>query len=242
MLSFTIPLIITFSLAYTLMSYYVMVIKESLNYNTSLNSANLAREQKILLLVSFAACIVLFVSLLRAEVHIVFQIVDWFIFLAQLIITRNYRRKLVRVINWKILDAKISFGTDHHLFKCYTKNLKNYNSFILIFLLLMFSLWVFVTLQSIRGFVAFADVKTLYNLYGVCLQQSYTRESYIEHTVLIIHMVEQIPLFVVYVLLFILNLLTIPHLLRKINSRWHFSFRFFSFSGNKDLHKPLLNK
>ena len=242
LLCFPIPLVITFSLVYTLMSYYVMVTKKSLNYNPSLESVNLSRGQKILLLISFGACISLFVTLLRAEVHIIFQLVNWSIFLAQLIITRNYRRKLVRVINWKILDTKIAFGTDHHLFKYYTKSLNNYKSFILIFLVLIFSLWVFVTLQSIRGFIAFSDAKTLYNLYGICLQQSHTQESYIKNAVLLIHMIEQIPLVIVYILLFILNLLTIPYLLRKINSRWHFSFRFLPFSGNKDLYRPLLKK
>ena len=240
LLSFPIPLVITFSLVYTLMSYYVMVTKKSLNYNTSLKSVDLAREQKILLLISFVACIVLFITLLRAEIYIIFQLVDLSIFVVQFFITLNYRCELTRVINWKILDTKIAFGTDHHLFKKYTKSLKNYKTFILFFLLLMIFLCVFVMLQSIRGFVAFSDTKTLYSLYGICLQQPHIQESHIENAVLIIHMTEQIPLFIVYVLLFILNLWTIPYLLRKINFRCYFSFRFLSFSGNTDMRKPLL--
>ena len=111
----TIPLIITFSFVYTLMSYYVMVTKKSLNYNTSLKSVNLAREQKRLLLISLAACILLSLLLLRIEVYLLFHVIRTIIALIQSIFTVKYSLRLVRVIKWKMLDSKIAHGTEHYL-------------------------------------------------------------------------------------------------------------------------------
>ena len=87
---FGISFILTFSLVYTLMSYYVMVTKKSLNYNLSLKSVDLAREQKVLLLVSSVMCLILLVLLVRAEVFVVYQIVANFFAIFQCFIINYY--------------------------------------------------------------------------------------------------------------------------------------------------------
>ena len=56
--SFRLPLIMTITLVYTLMSYYVMVAKKSLNYLTDLKSVELEREQKAFLVSSSIACVI----------------------------------------------------------------------------------------------------------------------------------------------------------------------------------------
>ena len=125
-----IPLILKFSFVYTLMSYYVLVTMKSLNYNSTLKSVDLSREQKILLLSSIFACTLLSLLLVRIETYLLFVLVECIILLVQLGISLYYRKKLVRVIKWKILDTKIAFGTGHYLYKSYTKSLKNFKLFV----------------------------------------------------------------------------------------------------------------
>eukprot|EP00800_Vazella_pourtalesii_P003048 TRINITY_DN13016_c0_g1_i1.p1 TRINITY_DN13016_c0_g1~~TRINITY_DN13016_c0_g1_i1.p1 ORF type:complete len:103 (+),score=5.21 TRINITY_DN13016_c0_g1_i1:346-654(+) len=102
------------------MSYCVMVTNKSLNYNASLQSVDLVREQKILLSGSALTCVTLSLLVMIEQTYLVFVVVNMCVFILQLFITIRYTRKLVRVIKWKILDTKIAFGTNHYLYKSYS--------------------------------------------------------------------------------------------------------------------------
>ena len=223
MLSFTIPLIITFSLVYTLMSYHVMVTKKSLNYNTSLKSVNLAREQKRLLLISLAACILLSLLLLRPELYILYEVLECCVLVTQLTLIINYKRELVRVINWKIADTKIAFGTNHHLFKSYTKTLRNFKWCTTIFVITITSICVFVLVECFKLVVAYT-YRAVYSLPEVHAHQPHTHiiDSLYHYTMGIMHVFEQMPLITSFFLMFLLNISTIPCLLSKVNVRCRF--------------------
>ena len=219
MLSFIIPLVITFSLVYTLMSYYVMVTKKSLNYNTSLKSVNLSREQKRLLLISFGACIILLLLLLSPELYILYEVLECCVLVIQVTLIINYKSELVRVINWKIADTKIVFGTNHHLFKSYTKTLRNFKWCISIFIILITSICAFVLTQCFKLIIAYT-YRDVCSIPGTC---SYTMSSVYHYIMGIMHVFEQIPLIASFIIMSLLNISTIPCLLSKVNLRCRFS-------------------
>ena len=222
--SFTIPLIITFSLVYTLMSYYVMVTKKSLNYNPSLESVNLSREQKRLLSISFGACIILSLLLLIPELYILYGVLECCVLATQVTLIIHYKRELVRVINWKIVDTKIAFGTNHHLFKSYTKTLRNFKWCISIFIILITSICIFVLTECFKLIIK-VTYRDMYNIIGIYPHQLHpdTISSVYHHIMGIMHMFEQIPLLVFFIIMSLLNISTIPRLLLKVDMRCRLS-------------------
>ena len=221
----SIPLILTFSLVYTLMSYYVMVTKKSLNYNLSLKSVDLAREQKVLLLVSFVMCLILLVLLVRIEVFVVFGIVESGFVIFQCILTYKYSRKLVQVFKWKIQDTKIAFGTDNYQYKLYNKTLSTFKTFAFFynFVVIFFSLHVL--LYSLSVFERMFGTNEISSLYGLTIN-IHTSTTYLyilKYLSYIIFFVEKLFLALSLLFLFILNLSTFPYLLSRIHLRCHFN-------------------
>ena len=166
---FVIIINLTFSLVYTLMSYYVMVTKKSLNYNFSLKSVDLAREQKVLLLVSFAICIIPLLLLVRVEVFIVFGIVESCFTIFQSFLTFHYSRKLIQVLNWKKKDTEIAFGTDDYQYKLYTKSLKSLRRFVALYNIVVITFCLHVILRSLLTFIILLNPYELFHIYGVCI-------------------------------------------------------------------------
>ena len=242
--SFSFPLIITFSLVYTLMSYYVMVTKKSLNYNTSLKSVNLSREQKILLLSACISCTVLFLLLVRIELYLLCSLVECCILIAQVILTLYYRRKLIRVIGWKILDTKIAFGTNHYLYKSYNKSLSYFKRFTCVYTILVVSFCSFVIVRFFQYLLLLLlQPYELYKLYRVCvyIPRSPQFVPTLDIIITYITLLDKIPLIISLLSLFILNMMTIPYLLSKLRWSCHFSFRFCTFRASRHLREPLLN-
>ena len=221
----SIPLILTFSLVYTLMSYYVMVTKKSLNYNLSLKSVDLAREQKVLLLVSSVMCLILLVLLVRIEVFVVFQIVESCFVIFQCIVTYKYSRKLVQVLKWKIQDTKIAFGTDNYQYKLYNRSLSTFQKFAFFynFVVIFFSLHVL--LYSFSVFERMFGTNEISSLYGLTINIhiSTTYLYILEYLSYTIFFVEKLFLALSLLFLFILNLSTFPYLLSRIHVRCHFN-------------------
>ena len=221
----SIPLILTFSLVYTLMSYYVMVTKKSLNYKLSLKSVDLAREQKVLLLVSSVMCLILLVLLVRIEVFVVFQIVESGFVIFQCFLTYKYSRKLVQVFKWKIQDTKIAFGTDNYKYKLYNKTLTTFKTFAFFynFVVIFFSLHVL--LYSFSVFERMFGTNEISSLYGLTINIhiSTTYLNILEYLSYTIFFVEKLFLALSLLFLFILNLSTFPYLLSRIHVRCHFN-------------------
>ena len=172
--SFGLPLIMTITLVYTLMSYYVMVAKKSLNYLTDLKSVELEREQKAFLISSSIACVISLLLLVRVEVLVFHYIFEVSIVTVQLFLTRRFRARLICVMKWKILDARIAFGTNHYQFKSYTgilKKFKLFTSFYISFLLLFYLHLVFRTLTAIATIM---QLEELYRIYKIQIVLSKT--------------------------------------------------------------------
>ena len=241
--AFVIPLILTFSLVYTLMSYYIMVTKKSLSYNFSLKSVDLAREQKVLLLVLFIICIILLLLLVRVEMFIVFQIVESCFTIFQSFLTYHYSRKLIQVLNWKKKDTEIAFGTDDYQYKLYTKSIKSLKKVVYIYIIVVISFSIFVLMRTTRSFAFFLFPTEIYHLFGVCIHigNNVTYFKYLDNIVNIVFTIENVPATIYLLSLFALNLATVPFLLSKMNCRCHSSLiKCLRVSTNKDLENPLL--
>ena len=237
---FGISLILTFSLVYTLMSYYVMVTKKSLNYNLSLKSVDLAREQKFLLLVSFVMCLILLVLLVRAEVFVVFQIVESGFVIFQCIVTYKYSRKLVQVFKWKIQDTKIAFGTDNYRYKLYNRSLSTFQKFAFFYNLVVIFFSIHVLFRTVTISAIYLQPPNIHDLYDICINplQSATYSKILVYTMDIMIQVQEIPLSISLLFLFLLNLSTVPFLLSKINLSC--CYKRLNFTANKNMRRPLL--
>ena len=224
---FGISLILTFSLVYTLMSYYVMVTKKSLNYNLSLKSVDLAREQKVLLLVSFVMCLILLVLLVRAEVFVVFQIVESGFVIFQCYLTYKYSRKLVQVFKWKIQDTKIAFGTDNYKYKLYNRSLSTFQKFAFFYNLVVIFFSIHVLFRTVTISALYLQPPKMHKLYDICIKphQYATYSKILEYTVDIMIQVQKIPVSISLLFLLLLNLFTVPFLLSKINLSCHLRFK-----------------
>ena len=239
---FSISLILTFSLVSTLMSYYVMVTKKSLNYNTSLQSVDLAREQKFLLLVSSVMCLILLVLLVRVQVYIAFQIVESCFVIIQLYLTYKYSNTLIQVFKWKLKDTEIAFGTDNYQYKLYNRTLSNYKWFALFYKLIVSTFSLHIVLHALTYLASVLHPSRMYHLYGVCLNFSHY-SSYIKilnYLVAITSTIEKVPLSISTFLLFSMNLFTIPFLLSRINMKCHFNLRYVFIRTDKSRRVPLL--
>ena len=240
--AYGIPFILTFSLVYTLMSYYVMVTKKSLKYSASLESVDLAREQKVLLLVSSVVCVILLVLLVRVEVFIIFQIVESIITLFQSYVTCKYSRKLIQVLNWKKLDTRIAFGTDNYQYKLYIKTLKSLKTFLVLYNIVVITICLHVIVHCLLTLMRLINPFEQFGIFGVCLPfhlspQFLNINWYFTDAETNIM---KIPLAISFVILFFLNLWSIPYLLSKMSLSCHCSWRCLNLKRNKNLTTPLL--
>ena len=240
---FGISLILTFSLVSTLMSYYVMVTKKSLNYNTSLQSVDLVREQKLLLLVSSVMCLILLVLLVRVQVYIAFQIVESCFVIIQLYLTYKYSNKLIQVFQWKLKDTEITFGTDNYQYESYNKTLSDYKWFASLFKLVVLFFCIHILYRTFTISSIYLKPPIMYSLYGICIspQNVATYSKILVYTVEIMVHIEKIPIAVSFLILFSLNLSTVPFLLSKINLSCHLNYKRQNFTAKKDKRRPLLN-
>ena len=241
--SFGIPLILTFSLVYTLMSYYVMVTKKSLNYSASLESVDLAREQKVLLLVSSVVCVILLVLLVRVEVFIIFQIVESIITLFQSYVTCKYSRKLIQVLNWKKLDTRIAFGTDNYQYKLYIKTLKSLKTFLVLYNIVVVTFCLHVIVQSLSvTFMILLTPNELFRVYGVGIHFQLHAQffKYLKNFLEIQVIFEKTLLTISLCVIFFLNLCSISYLFSKINLSCHCFSKCLCLKRNKHLIQPLL--
>ena len=241
--SSTIPLIITFSLVYTLMSYYVMVTKKSLNYNTSLKSVNLSREQTNLVLTSLAACILMSLLLLRREIYLLFHIIRTTIAIIQSVFTIKYSLRLVGAIKWKMLDSKIAHGTEHYLYKYYSNSLKRFKKFASVYVVIVIIFCFYSITRTLSTILLFMYPYQLFEVYGICISslQFPLYFQILDYLVHIANMFEKVPMFCYQLSLFILSLLSIPFLLSKLNATCRFNCcTSFRFGQNNYLREALV--
>ena len=229
---FRLPLIMTITLVYTLMSYYVMVAKKSLNYLTDLKSVELEREQKAFLVSSSIACVISLLLLVRVEVLVFHYIFEVLIVTVQLFLTRRFRARLICVMKWKILDARIAFGTNHYQFKSYTGILRKFKLFTLFyisFLLLFYINLIFRTLLLIAETIQLGELNRIYRIEIILNTTENTTLYYITHGV---RMIEQVSLSLSFLCLFLLNIFSLPYLLSKINISFHCNCKRFCFKSS----------
>ena len=230
--SFRLPLIMTITLVYTLMSYYVMVAKKSLNYLTDLKSVELEREQKAFLVSSSIACVISLLLLVRVEVLVFHYIFEVLIVTVQLFLTRRFRARLICVMKWKILDTRIAFGTNHYQFKSYTGILRKFKLFTLFyisFLLLFYINLIFRTLLLIAETIQLGELNRIYRIEIILNTTENTTLYYITHGV---RMIEQVSLSLSFLCLFLLNIFSLPYLLSKINISFHCNCKRFCFKSS----------
>ncbi|KAI6653427.1 hypothetical protein LOD99_3646 [Oopsacas minuta] len=238
--AFGIPLVLAFSMVYTLMSYYVMVTKKSLNYNNPLKSVELASKHKFFLLSSSLACVILFLLLLSEEVYIILHIFECCIVTVQLVLTFHYRAKLICVIKWKKLDAKIAFGKDHYLFKSYSNTLRKFKRFTFIYIIIVASFYLHVIFRI--PIVLLTEHKEWFRVLTNALLihfDGFKEFSYIASTSA--YILEEAALSLSLICLFFLNICSLPFLLSKTNITPQFNCKHFCFRVNMNLREPLLN-
>ena len=235
---FVIPTILTFSLVYTLMAYYATVTNKSLNYNTSLKSVDLTRKHKVLLSSSALTCVILSLLIMIEQTYLIYALINLCVFASQLALTIYYTRRLVRVINWKILDTKIAFGTNHHLYQSYTKSLRSFKLFARIYIFLVASFCIFNVLRSLIVLVTVTNLYILYKVYGICIpiQEPEIYLNILSTTIQVLSVFSKVFLSFSFLLLLSLNLLTLPYLLSIMKLRCNFNFQ----RNPRNLRQPLL--
>ena len=240
---FGITLILTFSFVYTLMSYYAMVIQRSISYNTSLESVNLSRKQKIHMRAAFVMCLIMLVLLVRIEVYVLFQIVESLVAIIQFILTNHYSNKLVQVFRWKLKDTEIAFGTDNYQYKLYSKALRTYKRFAFVYKLVVFFFCIHVSFRSVTIFTTNFGWHNIHAFYGVCINPHQYANLFkiLGYIARIMRQVERIPIAISFILLFILNLSTVPFLLSKVNLSCCISSKSLNSITDKSTRRPLLS-
>ena len=246
--SFGMSFLLVFPLVYTLMSYYAMVIRNSLNYNSSMKSVEFAREQKALILGSFLMLLILLLLLVRIELFILFEFFQICIVFAQLVPTYYYSRRLIRVFNWKILDTKIAFGTDNYQFISYTKSLRHFKRFLSLYFVCMVSFCIYIFFKSINNIAIFIHPDELNRVFGFCppLHQN-AIHLYVRILIVFVYItsiLQTFPLMTCFICFMCLNLSTIPYLLSRIHISCHFKLKFPKIAGSRDLtqiREPLLS-
>ena len=240
--SYQVSLVFVFTPVYVLMSYYAMIIRNSLNYYSSPKSTELLRKHKILLLGSFVMCAVLLLLLIRVELGILFKLTMNCFALNQLVLTFYYSKKFVRALKWKIMDTKIAFGSDHYKFEYYTRNLKSFVRYFFIYKVMVVAFCTNILLDSFMFTAMFLHPTSLYNVFGFCLQfqQVSTYSDILAHIVHTLQYVILIPLHTSFIALFLLNISTIPFLLSKINLRCRLNIKLHKNCDRSHLNEPLL--
>ena len=209
--SFSICIVLTFTLVYTQMSYYAMVTKISLNYTKSLKLVNLGSKQKLLLYGSVCMAMVLFLSIVF-PVFILKEPITLLIFLVQFALTIHNRKEVLQAFKWKIQDTKIAFGDENILYKDYVKRLRYFK-----FISLVHS-------GTIACFLLAGATRLFRNILQLFLSHSmlyeFKAEEYINGLTLavsIMYYAEEICLTICFVLILGLNVATLPSLLSKVN-------------------------
>ena len=220
-LAFEMPLIFTITLVYTLMSYYVMVAKKSLNYLTDLKSVELEREQKTLLILSPIACVVLLLLLVRIEVYLFHYILEVLIITGQLFLTVRFRAKLIRVLKWKVLDTRIAFGTNHYQFKSYSDTIRKFKLFTIFYLSFISLFYICLIFRTLFLITVTIQSGELYRIYNIEIQLNKIENKDLYYTSYCFYLIEQVSLSVSFLSLFLLNILGLPYLLSKINISFH---------------------
>ena len=246
-LSFDVPFLLVFSPFYILMSYYAMIIRNSLNFNSTIKSVNLALKQKLLILGSFIMFLILFILMVRTELVILFEIFKSCVAFIQMSFTLHYSRKLIRVFNWKILDTKIAFGTDNYQFKTYSKTVRSLKIFLTLYYIGISSFCTYIILKLISFIIIFVHPIELNRVFGFCLPlQQFALHMYVCLLIMFFY-INSIILIISMVIstfcLLLLNLSSIPYLLSKMNIRCHFKLKFSKMTGNEYLtqaQEPLL--
>ena len=227
--AFEMPLIFVITLVYTLMSYYVMVAKKSLNYLSDLKSVELEREQKFFLILSSIACVFLLLLLVRIEVFMLHYILEVLIVTVQLYLTRKFRARLVCVMKWKILDTRIAFGTNHYQFKSYTDILRKFKLFTLFYISFLVLFYFRLIFRTILAIAETIELEELYRIYKFATVLNTTEGTALNFAMDAFYVIEQVSLSISFLCLFFLNLFTLPYLLSKINISFHCNCKLFCF-------------
>ena len=246
--AFTIVILLGLSPVYILMSYYAMIITNSLNNDFSMKSVDLSQNQKKLILLSFIMFTILLILMLRIELLTLFELFRIFVALVQTVLTYRYSRRRIRALRWKILDTKIAFGTDNYQFRLYTKSLKHMQFFITIFLICIINFCIYIILQSSADIAILIHPIELNLIFGLCIPLQKSSISLYEHILeSFIHIaliLVPFPLIISNLCIFFMNVSTIPYLLSKMNISCNFNLNFCQSSYNKissQVGQPLLS-
>ena len=239
--------ILGISPVYLLISYYAITIEKSLSYDISLKSVELSRKQKYLILGSLIMFLFMLVLFVRIELTIPLNIFEIIVSILQLAFTYKYSRRMIRVFKWKILDTKIAFGINNFHYKSYTKTLSRFKLFLFLYSVVISSLCIYIILSSFMEIAILIHPLELKRIFGFCLPLSQSAiHLYTQILIVFLYIISYgliVPMFISMLFLLILNLVTIPYLLSKINVNFHFKINFFKKTGNKDsmeIRQPLL--
>ena len=235
-----IPYILSFAFVITLMSYYIMAIKKSLSYDTSLESMNLSRQQKAQLWTSVVACTILCLLLIRPELYLLYQSLRCTVLLVQSFYTVRYSVILSRVLSWKVIDNKIAFGTESDVYKSNVKtwrSFKRFAKFLSTTIVLLCIADTTFLLIYILEIVIYPYV--LHILYGICVKLILPTNllNILEWLCVILNVSATSIQFVCTLVSLFATIISIPYLLSKTNLSCFFGFRRF----NTNLKKPLLD-
>ena len=194
-----------------------MVAKKYLNYLTDLKSVELEREQKAFLISSSIACVISLLLLVRVEVLVFHYIFEVLIVTVQLFLTRRFRARLICVMKWKILDARIAFGTNHYQFKSYTGILRKFKLFTLFYISFLLLFYLHIIFRTLTAIAVTVQPRELNRLYRIEFVLSKTENVTLYCITNGVRVIEQVSLSLSFLCLFLLNIFSLPYLLTKIN-------------------------
>ena len=229
------------------MSYYANTIHTSLSYGISLKSVGLSRKHKYHILGSFTMFLLMLILLVRIELTILYKLFLIIASIFQIFFTIRYSCRLVRVLNWKILDTKIAFGTENFQYKSYTNSLDHFKRFLTWYSVTIYSFCIYIILQFLSNIATLSHPFELKRVLGYCLTvpPSFIHR-YIQILIVFLYITSYCIMFTMVIsifCLFSLNLATIPYLFSKINVSCHFKqklHKMSSITNFSQVREPLL--
>ena len=213
----------TFSLVYTLMSYLILVTRNSLSYGNQ-TQVNLGFEQKVILILSTFAMLCAFATLVRVEIYLMFALFAIILFIIQFTATLYYSLKLSRVLSWKLQDLRIAFGTQNYLYLNYLKGIRTYKRFFALYNIMVGLFCLIATLRSVRSILALIlNPYEIYEKYRLCFNPHFstTGHQIFEDVIILIDYLEKICFLIYLLMLFAFNICSLHKLLSKVNLSCH---------------------
>ena len=233
---------IMISLVYVLMSYIVEVLRSSFNYHQSMKSAYLTLSHKIMLSVLVFVGVSTFIVSWIDEFVLLFFPFTIIPVSMQTYLTVRYSVKLNRVLKWKLADIRVANGRDSIQYRINDKKRKKFKRFIICYNVMVAFFNFGICIRLIRAVLFIIRKPSQLNaLRFICIHDSLPTRY--QHAFIIVDIIliffEKFGYFFAFLLIFLLNICTIPYLMRRINLR-KINLRSISLNGWSALKIPLL--